>query len=72
MYTLFLDSCTFYVLVAIDLIVQHIRDILNNKRNSEERHINLVKIEQPSTLSPTSSPAKRGNAANDLIFKRPH
>lgn len=59
-----------FVLVAIDLIVQHIRDILNNKRNSEERHMEPVNIE--SNLSPAVSPAKRSNSSNDAIFKRPH
>lgn len=58
-----------FVLVAIDLIVQHIRDILNNKRNSEERHISAIKIDHSS---PLASPSKRSNAANDIIFKRPH
>lgn len=62
----------FSVPVAIELIVQHIRDILNNKRNSEERHIAPIRIDQPSIMSPIASPAKRSNAPNDIIFKRPH
>ncbi|CAH1971211.1 unnamed protein product [Acanthoscelides obtectus] len=54
--------------VAIDLIVQHIRDILNNKRNSEERSISPPKV----TVTPVGSPSKKVNASADIIFHRPH
>lgn len=57
--------------VAIDLIVQHIREILNNRqRNSEERTIEVVPA--AVTLTPTHSPAKRANSGGDGQFKRPH
>lgn len=61
----------FYVLVAIELIVQHIREILLNRgRKSEERHV----IVPPPTFlkSPGSSPSKRSNTNPDSMFKRPH
>nr|CAH7740685.1 unnamed protein product [Callosobruchus chinensis] len=54
--------------VAIDLIVQHIRDILNNKRNSEERSTTPPKV----MVTPVSSPSKKANGSGDIIFHRPH
>ncbi|CAH1373836.1 unnamed protein product [Tenebrio molitor] len=57
--------------VAIDLIVQHIREILNNRpRTSEERTVEV--ITPTVTLTPVHSPAKRVNSGGDGQFKRPH
>ncbi|XP_030759109.1 uridine-cytidine kinase-like isoform X3 [Sitophilus oryzae] len=57
--------------VAIDLIVQHIREILTNRptRNSEERALAASKL---LNASPCQSPSKRGLVGNDGVFKRPH
>ncbi|CAG9766784.1 unnamed protein product [Ceutorhynchus assimilis] len=55
-------------LVAIDLIVQHIREILSSKpRNSEERSLPQVRV-HPAMLQ---SPTKRVTISND-VCKRPH
>ncbi|CAH0559347.1 unnamed protein product [Brassicogethes aeneus] len=55
--------------VAIDLIVQHIREILLNKgRKSEER--TLVLPSPAFVRTPNSSPKKHNTA--DGLFKRPH
>ncbi|CAG9836863.1 unnamed protein product [Diabrotica balteata] len=53
--------------VAIELIVQHIRDILSKGRNSEERHVSPPKL----VYTPKSSPSKKNNPG-DHLFKRPH
>ncbi|RZC37315.1 uridine-cytidine kinase [Asbolus verrucosus] len=59
--------------VAIDLIVQHIREILSNRqRTSEERIVEVVTATAAVNLSPAHSPAKRANSGGDGQFKRPH
>ncbi|GLV43706.1 Uridine-cytidine kinase [Carabus blaptoides fortunei] len=56
--------------VAIDLIVQHIRDFLNNRIKHEERP--PIVSETPSPVrSPTHNPARRMNSG-DGQFTRPH
>ncbi|CAG9818453.1 unnamed protein product [Phaedon cochleariae] len=54
--------------VAIELIVQHIRDILENRRNSEERN----SVSRKPLETPQSSPSKKGNAAGDALLTRRH
>lgn len=54
--------------VAIDLIVQHIREFLVNRKEDQMRG------EDPVSPSPTASPvhgARRPNTP-DVYFKRPH
>ncbi|XP_044259882.1 uridine-cytidine kinase isoform X1 [Tribolium madens] len=57
--------------VAIDLIVQHIREILSNRlRASEERIVEVAAA--AVNLTPVHSPAKKVNSGGDGQFKRPH
>lgn len=53
--------CSFYIPVAIDLIVQHIRDLLNN-----------ITRHDPNSTGVIFTLTNRGNIIDNEIHYRPH